>query len=106
MYGIQEMEIIQKDFKKIMSMINVHFRRMIRISVYLTHESTHDIFCRFDQPAPWAILQDHNSRLRRTLEHKRRQAIDRTMNPSDPPDIIVQTPEYPISFLETPSDAT
>ena len=28
------------------------------------------------------------------------------MDKSDPPDVIVDTPGYPINFLETPSDAT
>ena len=91
---------------KIMNTINVHFRRMIRTPVHLTHESIHNMFHRLDQPTPWAILQDHNSRLRRALAHERQQTIDRAMDTSDPPDVIVQTPEYPINFLETPSDAT
>ena len=49
-------ESFKNVFKKIMNTINVHFRRMIRAPVHLTHEPTHDMFQRLDQPTPWAIL--------------------------------------------------
>ena len=79
MYGIHEMGITQKGFRKIVSIINVHYRRMIRAPVHLTHESTQDMFCRLNQPAPWAILQSHNLRLRQSLLHKIQQAVESAM---------------------------
>ena len=50
MHGIHEMDITQKGFHKIISTINVHFRRMIKAPVHLTYEPTQDIFHRLNQP--------------------------------------------------------
>ena len=105
MYGIHEMGITQKSFCKIISIINVHFRRMIRAPVHLTHESTQDMFCRLNQPSPWAILQSHNLRLRQSLLHKIQQEAEFAMD-DQTPDVIVLTPDYPMSHLDTPSDSS
>ena len=105
MYGIHEMGITQKGFRKIVSIINVHYRRMIRAPVHLTHESTQDMFCRLNQPSPWAILQSHNLRLRQSLLHKIQQAVESAMD-DRPPDVIALTPDYPTSHLDTPSDSS
>ena len=106
MYGIHEMGIAQKGFRKIVSsIINVHYRRMIRAPVHLTHESTQDMFCRLNQPSPWAILQSHNLRLRQSLLHKIQQAVESAMD-DQPPDVIALTPDYPTSHLDTPSDSS
>ena len=79
MYGIHEMGITPKGFRKIISTINVHFHRMIQAPIHLTHESTHDLSHRLNQPSPWAILQSHNLRLRQSLLHKIQQAVESAM---------------------------
>ena len=105
MYGIHEMGITQKFFRKIISTINVHFRRMIKAPVHLTYEPTQDMFRRLNQPSPWAILQSHNLRLRQSLLHKIQHAIESAMDDQSP-DVIALTPDYPISHLDTPIDSS
>ena len=104
MYGIHEMGITQKGFRKIISTINVHFRHMIKAPVHLTHEPTQDMFHRLNQPSPWAILQSHNLRLRQSLLHKIQHAVESAMD-DQPPDVIVLTPDYTISHLDVPTDS-
>ena len=100
MYGIHEMGINPKGFRKTMSTINVHFRRMVRSPVHLMYETVQAFFQRLYQTPPWILLQSHNYRLLQVLAAKRQQAVDQAMADADAPDVIVHAPAYPTSQLE------
>ena len=104
MYGINEMGITAKGFRKAISTINVHFRRMVRSPVHLIHELTQDFFQRLNQTPPWILIKSHNCRLLQALATKRQQAVDPAMADVDAPDVIVHTPAYPMSQLEGLTD--
>ena len=104
MYGIHEMGITAKGFRKTISTINVHFRRMVRSPVHLTHETTQAFFQRLNQTPPWILKKSHNCRLLQALAAKRQQAVDQAMANGDAPDVIVHTPAYPMSQLEGLTD--
>ena len=100
MYGIHEMGITTKGFRKTTSTINVHFRRMVRSPVHLTHETTQAFLQRLNQTPPWILVQSHNSRLLQALAAKRQHAVAQAMANVDAPDVIIHTPDYPMSQLE------
>ena len=101
-YGIFEMGVTQQGFKQLVSIINVHLRRMIREPVHLTHESTHDCFHRHGLDPPWVTLQNTFARLATAL-HSRRATLSGNMaNQSH--DICALTPDYPDQELIPPTD--
>ena len=104
MYDVHEMDITTKDFRKTTRTINVHFRRMIRSPVHLTHESIQAFFERLNQTPPWILVQSHNRRLLQALAAKRQQAVDPAIANVDAPDGIVHNPDYPMSQLEGSPD--
>ena len=100
MHDILEMGINAKGFRKIISTINIHFRRMVRSPVHLPYETIQAFFHRLNQTPPWILIKSHNCRLLQALAAKRQQIIDQVMADMDAPDVMVHTPIYPTNQLE------
>ena len=90
------MGITTQGFKQLVSVINVHHRRMIKEPVHLTHKSTADCFQRLGLEPPWIMLQNTFARLETALRN-RRSSLSGSSMANQSHDICVLTPDYPIS---------
>ena len=103
-YSIFEMGVTQQGFKQLISVINIHLRRMIREPIHVTHESTHDCFHRHGLDPPWIILQNTFARLNTAL-HSRRNTLSGDMaNQNHDICACALTPDYPDQELIPPTD--
>ena len=92
LYGVHEMGLPGSCCRRIMSMINVYYRRMTHSPVHLTHGNTTDFFNRLAVPPPWTHIADHNSKLTTTLANK----IQNLVEPAEPhQDVCTLSPAYP-----------
>ena len=80
LYGVHEMGLPGSCCRRIVSMINVHYRRMTHSPVHLTHEHTTDFFTRLEVTPPWTHIANHHSKLTTTLANK----IQSLMEPAEP----------------------
>ena len=92
LYGVHEMGLPASCCKKLVSMINTHYRRMVRSPVHLTHENTTAFFLRLGVQPPWTHLAAHHRRLTTALALKHQSL----MEPEEPQvDVCTLSPEYP-----------
>ena len=80
LYGVHEMGVPGSCCRHIVSMINIHYKRVTHSPVHLTHENTTDFFTRLAIPPPWTHIADHHSKLTTTLANK----IQSLMEPAEP----------------------
>ena len=62
--------------KRLVNMINVHYRRMTHSPVHLSHENTTDFFHRLGVQPPWTHIAEHHRRLTTALAHKRQSLME------------------------------
>ena len=92
LYGVHEMRLPTSCCKRFVSMINLHYRRMIHPPVHLTHENTTDFFLRLGVQPPWIHIAEHHRKLTTALAHKHQSL----MEPDEPqPDVCTLSPAYP-----------
>ena len=91
LYGVHEMGLPISCCKRIVSMINVHYRRMTHSPVHLTHENTTD-FHRLAVQSPWTYIAEHHCKLITALALK----TQHMMESAEPhPDVCTLSPAYP-----------
>ena len=78
--------------KRIVNMINVHYRRMNHSPIHLTHENTTDFYNRLEVQPPWTYIAAHHCKLTTALALK----TQHLMEPAEPhPDVCTLSPAYP-----------
>ena len=114
LYGVYEMGLPTSCYKRFVSMINVHYRRMTHSPVHLTHENTTDFFLRLGAQPPWTHIAAHHRKLTTALAHKHQSLMEPdesqpdvcTLNPAYPPcamhEYVPPTPPMPQASLACP----
>ena len=78
--------------RRIVSIINVDYRRMTHSPVHLAHENTTDFFNRLAVQSPWTHIAEHHRKLATALASK----IQSLIEPAEPhQDVSTLSPAYP-----------
>ena len=98
LYGVHEMGLPGSCCRRIVSMLNVHYRRITHSPVHLTHENTTDFFNRLVVQPPWTHIAEHHRKLTTALANK----IQSLMEPAEPhQDGCTLSPAYPPCDMHT-----